>query len=453
MQPGKVPELAELVQSIQNLTIDEIRAIAEDLAIIQPLQTYPGWHFNIDWDNQDDNLQLRRTIWEFCKTNQLETQIKSPWYNNLKLHLNLGNDLSSQLFVSGCYEPNEFFFLNQILLPGMTFIDAGANDGIYSLFAAQAVGPEGLVIAIEPSQREFGNLQNNIKLNAIANIKPLQLALSNFDGSAALKLANYEHAGQNTLGDFIYEGVGSPEVETTSVRQLDNLLKEMGIQSVDVIKMDVEGAEFSVLQGAQSILKNCHPLLLLELSDQALQNQGSSAAAVLKFLRQMGYEIFTLGHSGLFLKATHDLSLSSNIVAAHPERSWKGLMESDQMRYRQIEFEHIGAKLEEVRFQFNQTLNNLKETQLNLHNTQAQLTQSQIELQQTRLELNQMQPRLEQAVAEQNRLREELQQNQTVLQDYRVNLEQAIATINGMTSSKFWKLRNAWFRLKNTVGL
>jgi FkbM family methyltransferase len=453
MQPGKVPELAELVQSIQNLTIDEIRAIAEDLAVIQPLQTYPGWHFNVDWDSSDANLQLRRTIWQFCKTNQLETQIESPWYNDLKLYLNLGNDLSSQLFVSGCYEPNEFFFLNQILLPGMTFVDAGANDGIYSLFAAQAVGTEGLVLAIEPSRREFENLQNNIKLNAIANIKPLQLALSDFDGSAALKLANYEHAGQNTLGDFIYEGVASPEVETTAVRQLDNLLKEMGIERVDVIKMDVEGAEFSVLQGARSILENCHPLLLLELSDLALQNQGSSAAAVLKFLREMGYEIFTLGHSGLFLKATHDRSLSSNIVAAHPERSWKGLTESDQVQYRQIEFEHIGTKLEEVQLQLKQTQDNLKTTQQNLQNTQTHLTQSQAELHQTRSELNQIQSQLEQAVAEQNLLREELQQNQTVLQDYRVNLEQAIATINGMTSSKFWKMRNAWFRLKGKVGL
>ena len=63
------------------------------------------------------------------------------------LRLHLGNDVSRQIFIAGCYDPNEFAFLDRYLRPGMTFIDAGANEGVYTVFAAQRVGSEGCVWA------------------------------------------------------------------------------------------------------------------------------------------------------------------------------------------------------------------------------------------------------------------------------------------------------------------
>jgi precorrin-6B methylase 2 len=81
----------------------------------------------------------------------------------------LGNDLSRCLYVGGTYEPMSSCFFPK-LQPGMTFIDVGANDGLYSLFAAKRVGPTGTVLALEPDRREFARLERNLRLNRLANI-------------------------------------------------------------------------------------------------------------------------------------------------------------------------------------------------------------------------------------------------------------------------------------------
>jgi FkbM family methyltransferase len=90
------------------------------------------------------------------------------------------------MFVGGSFEPNEFAWLDTILRPGMTFVDVGANDGLYALFAAQRVGPQGKVLAIEPSQREFMRLDRNLRLNRLTNVRAFRLAASSQYGEATL---------------------------------------------------------------------------------------------------------------------------------------------------------------------------------------------------------------------------------------------------------------------------
>jgi hypothetical protein len=93
-----------------------------------------------------------------------------------------------------------------------------------------------------------------------------------------------------------------------------------------VIKLDVEGAEFAVLQGARHTLTSSRPLLLLELSDDALREQQSSAAEVLGLLGSLGYDVFTFDPaSGRPARAAGGARLSPNVVAAHPDRTWRAL--------------------------------------------------------------------------------------------------------------------------------
>ena len=75
----------------------------------------------------------------------------------------LGHDVSSQVYIAGCFEPNEIVFLDRILKPGMTLVDAGANDGLYTVFAASRVGPKETVWAFEPSNRELARLKHNVR--------------------------------------------------------------------------------------------------------------------------------------------------------------------------------------------------------------------------------------------------------------------------------------------------
>ena len=413
---SKTPLVNEMLsEQLPNQQDYDLELVAQ-LAAPCVLKPYPGWYFDCEWDRPDGWVQLRRFLWEYFKDKQLEARIKISWYKHLWIYLFMSNDISKQLFIAGCYEPNEFYFLSQALLPGMTFVDIGANDGLYSVFASKYVGEEGTVIAIEPSQREFSRLEGNIKLNQVANIRTVRAAISNFEGEAQLKVANYSHAGQNTLGDFIYEGVYCSEVETVPVKRLDYLLEEEQIEGIDVIKMDVEGAELSVLQGGQEVLHKFQPVLLLELSDGALQTQGSSAAQVLQFLESMDYEIFTFGKfTGLPYKTESYAALSGNIVAVHRHRTWGKLT---KLELTQSQLTQIKAELEETQSQLEETRGGLAETRGELAETRGELAETRGELAETRGEL-----------------------------------EEAKATIEAMESSKFWQIRKIWFNVKRAIGL
>ena len=292
---------------------------ARAAAFLRPLAPYPGWTFGSDWDNPDPAFRLRRDIWEYFHRRRLETPLTFDWYDGLKLHLYLGNDLSRQLFIAGCVEPNEMALLDSVLAPGMVFIDGGANDGLYSLLAARKVGGTGRVWAFEPSGREFGRLQRNLALNGIENVRPFPVALADRNGEETLTIAGYEHEGQNTLGEFVHEGVETRGREQVVVRKLDDLVKEEGLSRIDVLKLDVEGAEKRVLDGARNVLARFRPLVLFEAQDAALGKQGSSRAEVFDFFTSVGYRLYAFRSATGKPALVKDGALSDNIVALAEE--------------------------------------------------------------------------------------------------------------------------------------
>jgi FkbM family methyltransferase len=299
-----------------------ILRLAQAVARTRPLKPYPGWRFGVG-EGAGGNVNLRLAIWVYCNRRKLEKPITMEWYHGTQTYVYLGNDISRCLFVGGCIEPNEFAFLDGVIEPGMVFIDVGANEGLYTLFAAKRADT---TIALEPSAREFERLRANIELNRLTNVKARRIALSDHNGEAALRVSGYEHEGQNTLGSFSYAGVELSHTEKVKVRRLDDLVIEEGLRSVDVIKLDVEGAEYSALRGARRTLVEFRPLLLIEIFDTALRHQGSSAADVLEFLKSLGYRIYAFDQvSGRPAQAERHTESSSNIVAAHPSRSWRGV--------------------------------------------------------------------------------------------------------------------------------
>jgi FkbM family methyltransferase len=198
----------------------------------------------------------------------------------------------------------------------MTVVDAGANEGLYTLFAARRVGPSGRVLAVEPSLRELGRLRANVRLNRLDNVRVVPQALADREDKARLLLAEAAHAGQNTLGAFIYAGVAAADEVMVDRVRLDDLLAAQGHDRIDVIKLDIEGAEFAALRGAEETVARCRPALLFELSDDALQRQGASAAALLDFLRSYDYRLYTFDPAtGLPLAAEPDSDLGLNVIA------------------------------------------------------------------------------------------------------------------------------------------
>jgi FkbM family methyltransferase len=298
-----------------NVAEELLLKIAEQTAAPRPLIPYPGWRFDIDWDHPDPLLQIRQQIWSYFRARKLETAVCTKWHYGLRLQLWLGNDLSKQLFIAGCDEPNEMAFVDGFLQPGMIFLDAGANEGVYTLLASVRVGHTGRVYACEPSSREFSRLRQNLSLNSLSNVEALSIALFDAEGTHELNIAEAEHAGQNTLGGFAYE-IASAGQERVTTRKVDRFLRECRVGRLDLMKLDVEGAELRVLRGASRTLRKHRPVLLFEVSEPSLRNMGSSSEELLDFIRSLRYEIYVFdARTGRPIPAGPG-ELTSNMVAA-----------------------------------------------------------------------------------------------------------------------------------------
>ena len=284
----------------------------------------PGWKFAEEYYPQQRWLARRRgALWEAARETGFEVPLSVRWHNGTTVNVTLGNDNSLCLYVCGSFEPNEFAFLDRALTPGMTFVDVGANDGYYTLFAARKVGPGGRVIAIEPSSRERAHLRRNLERNSIVNVSVVPAALGAVAVTAELKLADGLHAGHNTLGDFAHSDVVAAGTERVLVETLDSLAIRLELPRIDVMKIDVEGAEASVIAGARDVIMSMRPLLLLEVDDGALRAQRNSAQSLLATLRdELGYEILAFSPvTGRLERPVEGAPLSSNIVAAPKDRA------------------------------------------------------------------------------------------------------------------------------------
>lgn len=270
----------------------ELIAESRELSFLRPLRPYPGWHFGNDWNNPDPLFRRRRQIWSYCHRQNLQLPLEFDWHRALTLTLYLGNDISRALFIGGAIDPNEFAFLERFLQPGMVIVDAGANEGLYTLFAASRVGSEGKVLAFEPSAREISRLKSNIERNSLDNVHIFPVALGSAEGSATLSVAAEAHSGQSTLGEFIYPDVTLSTETPTSVRSLDALMAENNIARLDFLKLDVEGSETRLLYGAANTLRKFRPVLLLEVSDSALRKQSSSSDELLALVQSFGYLLY-----------------------------------------------------------------------------------------------------------------------------------------------------------------
>jgi len=257
---------------------------------------------------------LRRQIWY-----AIRTPVVTPWLEDLSVYAYPGNETSRAIFVTGNYEPNEFYLLSQVIRPGMIFVDAGANMGLYTLFVARKIGAHGTVVAIEPSTRECERLLRNVAINSLSNVHLLRNAVSDACSDVDLLIADDEWSGHNTLGAFAYD---TPLAIKERVRacRLDDIVSREGLSRVDIIKLDIEGAELRALKGASKILERFRPLLLLELADRALRHQGGSSSQIWDFCRQKGYRIFAFDQTtGLPVLAQQKPYYDSENVVAVPE--------------------------------------------------------------------------------------------------------------------------------------
>jgi len=158
---------------------------------------------------------------------------------------------------------------------GGTFIDIGANIGKYTIMLGKNANK---VIAIEPEPNNFKILKKNIKKNKLKNVIALKIACSNKDEKADFYV-DKQNTGYNSLNRKTKDKI------TIKTRKLDNLLKELKIKKIDLIKIDVEGAEKQVLEGGIHSLKKYKPKIIFEAWNKNYLN------LIKKILLPLGYNI------------------------------------------------------------------------------------------------------------------------------------------------------------------
>ena len=425
-----------------------------------------GWRWNAG--AADAATQVRLEEWELiCEKDLFPLTI--DWFYGTTMEFSSPSQIVRQIYVYGSYQPNEFAFLDRFLVPGMTLIDVGANDGLFTVAGARKVGPAGKVLAFEPSKREYQILKRNIELNNLNNVVAMQSAVLDFEGRARFFLADREFSGLSGFGeidainyetlptlrvtmstrkrkeetawfslgdkeiiikdierhyvevtiysesDFIYylscievdltlldrllctlwwimgrlltveelkwngelmrrvrpmliskkgsintkvvqkhnekyiqvsgcakseisfrlgsivrgakqiviRGEGERLIEPESYEvdcvKLDDVCERSDVQRIDVVKIDVEGAEMAVLRGASSIIRKHRPLLIIELSDKHLIGQGSSVSEVVEFLRAERYKIVDVD-GGQCAIVDVPLPREGDFVAVHEDK-------------------------------------------------------------------------------------------------------------------------------------
>jgi FkbM family methyltransferase len=215
------------------------------------------------------------------------------WYQvdpNIKMQLDPADLGPRMILESGVYEPGSIRMVSEHLGAGATFIDVGADIGYYSLKAAPVVGASGHVIAVEPNPEALGRLQVNLAASSANVVAVAPVACSDAEGVLDLYVAPYANTGETSLSKTNASQIGAiAHTYKVRTRPLDDIVRESGVARVDAIKIDVEGAEYLVLKGAQQTLDRFHPMLLIELVESQLRGMGTSSAQVRELLRAHGY--------------------------------------------------------------------------------------------------------------------------------------------------------------------
>jgi FkbM family methyltransferase len=179
----------------------------------------------------------------------------------------------------GHYEREHQQLLARLIGRGDVFFDVGAHVGFYSLMASRRVGSAGRVVAFEPNPRNLGYLRRHVELNKATNIEIVAAAVSSRDG-----WVGFEAPGDSSMGQ-VRDGAG------TSVRSvsLDTWAADHDVLPT-VLKIDVEGHEPPVLQGAANIMARMRPAIVLSVGPQSL----NACRAVLD---SHGYRMAAIGSS------------------------------------------------------------------------------------------------------------------------------------------------------------
>ena len=176
--------------------------------------------------------------------------------------------------LGGTYEPEQTRLFRTHVTPGATVLDVGAHVGYYTVLSAVLTGPAGKVVSFEPNPVNHGFLRRHVQVNGLTNVTIENAAVSDREGTAAFAFGSGSGTGR-------LDEAGAIQVRTL---RLDDFCRERDVRP-GIVKVDVEGAELSVLRGAEMTISEHHPVIFLS-------THGASVHAdCLAWLRERDYTL------------------------------------------------------------------------------------------------------------------------------------------------------------------
>lgn len=249
------------------------------------------------------------------------------YYSDYKIKLkdgrifrgNLANSRYRTLFWDGVHEPTETKLISLILQEDDDFVDVGANIGWYTTLAAQRL-KKGTVYAFEPIPVVADSLLANIKANKYNNVIVNNLALGDSNGIAEINFNNNEWGLSSLKVDL-----QNKEILNIKIRKFDDWVIENNLKKLDVIKCDIEGAEYLFLNGSANTIQKFLPTIIMEIAPNNLKAFNTSACEIITFLNSLGYLVYSINsYEGLIkLNKIEDKNINDqiNVIAFNPNNS------------------------------------------------------------------------------------------------------------------------------------
>lgn len=213
-----------------------------------------------------------------------------------------------RLMWTGCYETELVSLLKAVLSPGMVCVDVGAQIGYFSIISAALVGERGSVCSFEPDPGSFLRLVKNSA--SYPWVKTHNCVVSNSVGEVPF----YRSPMPGESGwSAIFNADGERARISAQACTLDRWMADQKIEKIDFLKIDVEGAECRVLEGAQAAIKKARPIMWVEANEVCLSRDGKSVALLVRLLEKWDY----------LVQAVYDRRVNSfeNVVAVPKERA------------------------------------------------------------------------------------------------------------------------------------
>jgi len=256
--------------------------------VYQALNKLISPFFKIDYLNkiiQDRNSVLFKYRALFApktyKSNS-QAEIKDKNIDGIKFHLDVSDYMEWKIY----YELEKHLSekVLQYVQKEDIILDVGANIGFYSLTLANHA-QQGKVLSFEPNKFIYNKLQQNIDSNTLRNIKTYNFGLGEETGKFQMDLSDSNNRGSG----YVSNQTNSSESNSIEIYNLNEIFESLDIPRIDFIKIDIEGYEYNFLQGANNLIEKFKPTIFIEICDQHLRRQCSSANELISYLQSLGY--------------------------------------------------------------------------------------------------------------------------------------------------------------------